>query len=486
MDTDPCTIWTCDSNETCVLDSTTDPNDDDACTEDTCDPTTAEPVNTPIDPVDDSDECTIDYCDSTIGLLNARLRPVFFESFADNSAGWTMEGPWEIGPAVKSGTPVTYDFKKIGDPEEDHSPTDDNGVAGVNIGGFADASSVIPLQYFESPTLDGTIPADESGARLYLRYWRWLVADYQPYMAHTVEVFDGTDWQLVFALSQPPTITDSSWKEIVHDITPYANAGMRVRFGHAILQGGVYPDAGSWSIDDLAVGWSRIELDDDDLCTETVCDPATGTITHTLLPAVEDDNDSCTEDTTCDPIRGHNHYDLTLVTVHDFSSPGSLPSPLTGEWMQGPAVASADDPGEDHTETSDGAVLGVNLGGSYDVNDSQEYTVDVSLGHLTTTMGNLTLEWWRWLNAGPSNQTPHSAQLLRNGVLIQTLFSTSTLATSDNKWVDETFNLTPIVTSQGNASFTLRFSYQVLGPSTTPRGGWTIDDIVVSSDACVP
>ncbi len=75
--------------------------------------------------------------------------------------------------------------------------------------------------------------------------------------------------------------------------------------------------------------WSRIELDDDDLCTETVCDPVTGTITHTPLPAVEDDNDSCTEDTTCDPIRGHNHYDRTLVTVPDFSSPASLPSTLT-------------------------------------------------------------------------------------------------------------------------------------------------------------
>ena len=52
----------------------------------------------------------------------------FVESFASNAAGWTLGTEWEIGPAKAStgGGP---------DPANDHTPSSDNGVAGVVIGG---------------------------------------------------------------------------------------------------------------------------------------------------------------------------------------------------------------------------------------------------------------------------------------------------------------------------------------------------------------
>src|SRR4249920_783494 len=64
---------------------------------------------------------------STCGFL---LR----DSFANNSLGWTLGPEWEIGPASEStGHEIGYP-----DPATDYtSDSDDNGVAGVVIGGNA-------------------------------------------------------------------------------------------------------------------------------------------------------------------------------------------------------------------------------------------------------------------------------------------------------------------------------------------------------------
>ncbi|MCA9623344.1 MAG: hypothetical protein KC731_30195 [Myxococcales bacterium] len=482
-DTDPCTIHICGPNNTCVLDSTTDPNDDDACTTDSCDPVTAQPVHEDIPPMDDNDACTIDYCDPAVGPRNELLAPIWEEDFSTNDFGWTLEGPWEIGPAIKGGTPVTSPFEKIGDPELDHSAGDDNGVAGVVIGGYTDPTAAIPMQYLTSPEFDATIPAQLQNGRLYLRFWRWLVADYEPFMRHTVEVWDGSAWQVVFSLPNGPVIADSDWKRMVYDITPYANANMRLRFGHAVLQAGVYPDAGSWTIDDVAVGFAKVELDDMNLCTDTVCDPVTGMVTHE--PVVDiDDMDPCTFDTACDPARGVNHYDRLRKVVHDFSSAGSETG-FTGQWQRGPAMMGVGDPPDDNTDSGDNAILGVNIGGAYNVNTSTAFTYSVNLAVLSTADGTVNLTWQRWLNAGPSGETPHRVELWRGGTLLTTLFSNGGLATMDNKWVEMATDLTPFLTTNPQF-FQLRYSYQVTTSAATPRGGWNIDDVVVTTSACLP
>jgi len=490
-DQDPCTVDVCNDGS-CDVESTTDPNDDNACTTDSCDPATAAAVNTPILPVDDGDACTMDFCDPAVGPVNRPLQPVFAESFTDNSQGWVLEGPWEIGPAVASGTSrKPGPFNGAGDPAEDHTESDDNGVAGVVIGGYADTTAIVPEQYLESPAFDGTIPSELTDGRLYLTYWRWLVADYRPFMVHTVEVFDGTDWQVVFDLTQSPVIADTSWKRMVHDVTPYANPNMKVRFAHAVGQADVYRDAGSWTVDDVMVGLAQREVDDGDLCTQAMCDAATGMVTHMMLhpPNVPvDDMDACTQDSVCDPIRGVNHYDLVRARVFDFSVPEAVS--LTGQWELGPAMAGSGDPADDVTGSPDNRILGVNLGGPYATNDTNEYVVNINIGSYnpTTVVGPIKVDFQRWLNAGPSFETPHSAQLTFgfNGPVLHTFVQTGGLAIADNKWIAEELDFTSIIQAQaGSGSYYLRLSYQVNQTTTMPRGGWNIDDVIVTDETCM-
>ncbi|MEM1031783.1 MAG: hypothetical protein AAF928_01490 [Myxococcota bacterium] len=480
-DGDPCTVNACDDGM-CVVASTTDPDDDDACTADSCDPATGMAVNTPIPVIDDGNACTVDFCDPERGMRNEDLRPLFEDDFSSNDRGWSLEGPWEIGPAVQSGVP-SGTFRYVAEPGEDHTDTSDNGIAGVVIGGYTDTTAVIPIQYLESPEFDATLPADDPDAKLYLSYWRWLLADWDPFMAHTVEVFDGANWQVVFELTNGPVIADTSWRRVTHDITLFANDKMKIRFGHAVLQAGVFPDAGSWNLDDVVVGWSPVEIDDGDLCTETVCDPATGTVTHDVL--MVDDGDPCTLELACDAIRGVNHYDARIMRYVDFSIPAPIvqPTVLPGQWEVGPAMMGmSDDPAEDSSPSSDNRVLGVNLGGDYSVGGSTLFEVFIPLTFIPSTpMGTTTLTFQRWLNAGPDSESPHSADIVDStNMSVLNILQTGGLGIADNKWTEEVVDLTNL----GPGSLRLRLRYQVTNGAAIPQGGWNIDDVIVTNDAC--
>ncbi|MCA9710809.1 MAG: hypothetical protein KDK70_33515 [Myxococcales bacterium] len=187
---------------------------------------------------------------------------VFEEHFADNAQGWTLGPEWEIGPAQQ--TPCNQEqncFEGVsaypgGDPDLDHTLTDDNGLAGAVIGGIV-GNNVHPHFYLESPPFDGNV----AGA-LVLSFYRWLDSDYTPYMENRVEVFDGVAWQLLWASGPAPPIVDAPWSMSgspamgwsyqEFDVTAYKNAQMRVRFGYNVGQSGVYPAPG-WSVDDVRV-----------------------------------------------------------------------------------------------------------------------------------------------------------------------------------------------------------------------------------------
>ncbi len=70
------------------------------------------------------------------------------EDFSDNSAGWTLGTEWQIGPAV-----VAACSQQASDPAQDHTPTADNGIAGVVIGGCA-GTAVHDFHYLESPAVN--------------------------------------------------------------------------------------------------------------------------------------------------------------------------------------------------------------------------------------------------------------------------------------------------------------------------------------------
>jgi hypothetical protein len=127
----------------------------------------------------------------------------------------------------------------------DATPTADNGVAGVNLGGCAAATN--GYAYLTSPTFDGNGPGNVE-----IHFQRWLQSDYAPYMTNRVEVYDGASWTVLWETGGSPGVKDLVWQSVAMDITAYKSAQMRVRFGYAVTSMGFYP-VGSWNIDDVNV-----------------------------------------------------------------------------------------------------------------------------------------------------------------------------------------------------------------------------------------
>jgi hypothetical protein len=170
----------------------------------------------------------------------------FVETFANNDAGWTLDEEWQIGPAM------TSTGHEIGnpDPGTDTTPTMDNGVAGIVIGGNA-SIEVHGFRYLTSPPIDGTTGP---GTSLILSFNRWLNSDRMPWMNNRVEVWDGDSWEVVWE-SGMTTITDNAWVPQSFDITAYQNAALRVRFGISTGTDGQNLSwiVSSWNIDDVSV-----------------------------------------------------------------------------------------------------------------------------------------------------------------------------------------------------------------------------------------
>jgi hypothetical protein len=173
----------------------------------------------------------------------------FADDFSDNAAGWTLGATWEIGPAL----PTTNADINGDDPASDHTPTPDNGVGGVVLGGLAPAQ-LHDFYWMESPAFDSSV----APGPVKLSFWRWLNSDFSPWMVNRIEVFDGAQWQLVWT-SGTSSIVDnpggggSGWTYVEHYVTAFKNAGMRVRFGYNVGNvNGLY-DIGSWNVDDVLV-----------------------------------------------------------------------------------------------------------------------------------------------------------------------------------------------------------------------------------------
>jgi len=165
------------------------------------------------------------------------------ETFADNAAGWTLEGQWEIGKAEASPGSATQGYE---DPGADHSETNDEGVAGVAIGGYI-SKTVAPAKYLVSPPLD-----TQSAAEVHLSFYRWLNSDYMPYLKNTLDVFDGNSWVNLWSSGGPPPIQDQAWTRFSYNLTPFKNASLRVRFGYQVLSNNVITVSG-WNVDDVMI-----------------------------------------------------------------------------------------------------------------------------------------------------------------------------------------------------------------------------------------
>ena len=168
----------------------------------------------------------------------------FEENFADNSKGWVLGTEWQIGPA-KASSGEGYGGP---DPGLDNSVTNDNGVAGVVIGGNAATTATHGWYWLESPTID----LSAATGTAWLQFRRWLNSDYTPYMQNAVEVWDGNSWVQVWVTGSSAGIQDSAWELVKYDIGQYKNNAFKVRFGFLVGSTGVFT-VSSWNVDDVLI-----------------------------------------------------------------------------------------------------------------------------------------------------------------------------------------------------------------------------------------
>lgn len=231
-----CTADTCDP-ALGISHRLVSPDDGNACTLDACTASTG--MTHTLIACDDGDACTFDTCNPAVGCM-ATPSVYFRETFANNSRGWLLGPEWQIGATAASSG---HAFGNA-DPAFDHTPTIDNGVAGVLLGG--NASTVVhPSYYLTSPVIDlGSVSTP-----VYLDFWRWLNSSYTPYMQNSIEVWTGSAWAPIWQ-SDTIGIQDTSWTRITHDVTAYKSATFQVRFGFTTGDARVY-SVSSWNIDDV-------------------------------------------------------------------------------------------------------------------------------------------------------------------------------------------------------------------------------------------
>lgn len=181
------------------------------------------------------------------------------EGFANNLAGWTLGSEWAVGPTKTStghnlGNP---------DPTYDYSPTGDNGVAGVVLGGNA-VTTAHAASYLTSPSVDvSAVPGV-----LTLSYAEHYNFAGTPTATATVEVWNGAGWIVVESLSS--TVTDASWRTVTRDVTAYKNAAFKVRFGYTVLKK-TNTKVSALNVDEVKLTTLAAAVLPSSSCVQTIC-----------------------------------------------------------------------------------------------------------------------------------------------------------------------------------------------------------------------
>lgn len=179
------------------------------------------------------------------GIAQPAPTTYFSETFANNNAGWTLGPEWAIGPAVAS------NCGSLGqDPGTDHTPTADNGLAGVIIGGCY--PTTLHADYcLTSPAINTTVAA----GNVFLSYWRHLHTDYPNYISSHVDVSanNGSTWTTVYSVPSGQFQQDTNWTLYSHNVTAQKSTQFRVRFCYSAGPNTGIISAGGWSVDDVAL-----------------------------------------------------------------------------------------------------------------------------------------------------------------------------------------------------------------------------------------
>lgn len=356
-------------------------------------------------------------CDGLTDDGPTPLAIYFTEDFNDN-VGWTADASWGIGSATAS----TGQAEGNPDPAQDHTSTNDNGVAGVVIGGNYGTTQV-PFRYLTSPVIN-TAAAQGS---MHLSFWRWLNSDYPTFATNVVQVFNGSTWNTVYSSPAGQIIADNAWQRQTYDITAFKSATMRIRFGYTIGSVGVFNMSG-WNIDDIVISNSS----------------------------------------------------NPQIFLRDEFSDASQGWTLGTQWGIGPATVSSGqatgnpDPATDFTAGPNNGVMGVVIGGNTGNSVHSPYYATSRVMN-TTGAANLRLDFRRWLNSDYAPFMVNTVEVF-NGTSWQVLFQTGGApGVADNAWLAQGFDLS----AHANANMQVRIGFSTTS-NVFSSSGWNVDDLVVT------
>ncbi len=166
------------------------------------------------------------------------LNTVWFDGF-ENDKGWTLSGEFERNlPGGNGG--INY-----GNPDPS-SAYMGKYVIGTDLTGDGDYSANT-TSIATSPVIDCS---NYTSVQLELYYW--LNVEDATYDQATIEVYDGTNWQIVGQNASGSATTNSTWNKFTKDVSSYAvgNANFQIRI--KLVSDGGWQYSG-WNIDNVTL-----------------------------------------------------------------------------------------------------------------------------------------------------------------------------------------------------------------------------------------
>lgn len=173
----------------------------------------------------------------------------------------------------------------------------------------------------------------------------------------------------------------------------------------------------------------------------------------------------------------------TVLFSDDFSD-NSAGWTLGSTWEIGSATASTggngasylnQDPGFDHTGTSDNGVAGVVIGGHAPTHQHGFYYLTSAAIDTSAAIGQLSFEFYRWLN---SDYTPYMQNIVQvfDGSNWNTLWQTgSSPGESDAVWTQQLFD----ITAYKSANMQVRMGYNIGSSGVWTVSSWNVDDVAI-------
>ena len=157
--------------------------------------------------------------------------------------GWTLDPGTEAPYQWEYGTPAGLD----GDPTSGH--TGDN-VIGYNLQGLY-PNEMDPAQYATTPAFSTVGYSDVT-----VGFWQWLGVEASIYDTAGLEVWDGSQWSVVWQHEGDSTLS-SSWEYVQYALPASAANQPEVMLRWAMGPSDVYVNYCGWNIDDVTV-WGTV------------------------------------------------------------------------------------------------------------------------------------------------------------------------------------------------------------------------------------